>query len=416
MTAPDSSPPGPAADPASPATFSPPALPLLVVCLASFSSLASMRACDSLLPILARDFATSAGAAAQTVSAFALAYGVVQFLVGPLGDRHGRLRVMAAACGLAAVANVAVMLAPTLPAMTGARVLAGAASGGIVPLSLALIGDTVAFERRQATLAQLMLATNMGMMAGLWIGGVLAEALGWRAVFATLACGFAAVAVALLRAALRTGNLPAHLAAQQGGVRQALGGFVEVLRIRWARWVVVLVGLEGALVFSTLAFVPTFLHDRFGLSLAQAGAVMALYAAAGLAYAPLAGRLAQALGSRRQAIGGASAIGLGAALLALSPQWAWAMPACLLAGLGFFMLHSTLQLHATQMAPERRATGISLFVVSLFAGQAIGVSLAAWVVDHASVRAVFACTAVALPLLGLALRHGLARHAPGPAG
>lgn len=412
MTPPDTPPPDLAAAPAPPATTPSPALPLLVVCLASFSSLASMRACDSLLPMLAHDFATSAGAAAKTVSAFALAYGVVQFLVGPLGDRHGRLRVMATACVLAALANVAVMLAPTLPAMTAARVLAGAASGGIVPLSLALIGDAVAFERRQSTLAQLMLATNMGMMAGLWLGGMLAEALGWRAVFATLACGFAVVAVALLRAATRAGRRPPGLASQTGGGMQALGGFVEVLRIRWARWVVALVGLEGALVFSTIAFVPTFLHDRFGLSLGQAGAVMALYAAAGLAYAPLAGRLAQALGSRRQAIGGASAIGLGAALLALSPHWAFAMPACLLAGFGFFMLHSTLQLHATQMAPERRATGISLFVISLFAGQSVGVSLAAWVVDHASVRAVFACTALTLPLLGLALRHALARHAP----
>jgi predicted MFS family arabinose efflux permease len=88
------------------------------------------------------------------------------------------------------------------------------------------------------------------------------------------------------------------------------------------------------------------------------------------------------------------------------------VPACLLTGLGFFMLHSTLQTHATQMAPERRATGVSLFVVCLFTGQAAGVALAALAVDHASPRWVFALTALAMPLIGLAFRHGLATRAP----
>jgi predicted MFS family arabinose efflux permease len=326
----------------------------------------------------------------------------------------GRLRVMAAACVIGAVGNVAVLLATTLEAMTAARVLAGAASGGIVPMSLALIGDAVAFERRQQTLARLMLATHMGMIAGLWLGGMLAEALGWRAVFAALALGFTAVSVPLLRQALRTpASTRAPLPGAPGGLPGAFAGFAEVLRVRWARWIVVLVGLEGALVFATLAFVPTFLHDSFGLTLGQAGAVMALYAAAGLVYAPLAGRFAQRLGERGQALGGACAIGAAAALLAASRSWPWAVPACLLAGLGFFMLHSTLQLHATQMAPERRATAISLFVISLFGGQALGVALAAWIVDHGSVRAVFVLTAVTVPLIGLAFRHGLARHAHG---
>lgn len=410
----------PPAPPAPPGHTDPPgatpaaALPLFVLCLAAFSSLASMRACDALLPMLADTFATTPGTAAQTVAGFAFAYGTVQFLVGPLGDRVGRLRVMAAACIAGAVANVGVLLASTLEAMTVARVLAGAASGGIVPMSLALIGDAVAFERRQQTLARLMLATHMGMIAGLWLGGMLAEALGWRAVFAALALGFAAVAVPLLRHASRAQPHPgAPVAGGRGGLAGAFAGFAEVLRVRWARWVVVLVGLEGALVFATLAFVPTFLHDAFGLTLGQAGAVMALYAAAGLVYAPLAGRFAQRLGERGQALAGACAIGAAAALLAASRSWSWAVPACLLAGFGFFMLHSTLQLHATQMAPTRRATGISLFVISLFGGQALGVALAAWIVDHGSVRAVFLLTAVTVPLLGLAFRHGLARHAQG---
>lgn len=394
-----------------------PALPLLALCLAAFSSLASMRACDPLLPLLADAFTTTPGAAAQTVAAFALSYGVVQFLVGPMGDRFGRTRVMATACALAAAANVAVMLAPTLEAMTAARVLAGAASGGIVPMALALIGDTVPFAQRQQTLARLMVATNMGLMAGIWLGGVLAQAFGWRIVFATLALAFAIVAAPLWRDA-RLRAKPGGLAPRAGegnAARQAFAGFDQVLRIRWARWVLALVFLEGALVFATVAFVPTFLHEQHGLSLGQAGAVMATYACAGLAYAPLAGRLVARLGSRGQAVWGAGAIGCGAGLLALAPGWAWAIPGCALTGFGFFMLHSTLQLHATQMAPAQRASAISLFVVCLFSGQSLGVELASWAVDRGGLQGVFAVTALALPVLGAVFSRALSRHAAGPA-
>jgi predicted MFS family arabinose efflux permease len=375
-----------------------------------------MRACDPLLPLLADAFATTPGAAAQTVAAFALSYGIVQFLVGPLGDRFGRTRVMATACGLAACANVAVMLAPTLDAMTVARVLAGAASGGIVPMALALIGDAVPFTQRQQTLARLMVATNMGLMAGIWLGGVLADAFGWRTVFAALALAFATVAAPLWRDARRRTPPRRGVPAAGNGhaARQAFAGFVAVLRIRWARWVLALVFLEGALVFATVAFVPTFLHEQHGLSLGQAGAVMATYACAGLAYAPLAGRLVARLGSRGQAICGAGAIGCGAAVLAVAPAWAWAVPGCLLAGFGFFMLHSTLQLHATQMAPAQRASAISLFVVCLFSGQSLGVELASWAVDRGWLQAVFALTALSLPLLGAAFSRALARHATVP--
>lgn len=389
-----------------------PALPLLALCLAAFSSLASMRACDSLLPVLADAFATTPGAAAQTVAAFALAYGVVQLLVAPLGDRFGRTRVMATACALAAAANAAVMAAPTLETMTVARVLAGAASGGIVPMALALIGDAVPFAQRQQTLARLMVATNMGLMAGIWLGGVLADAFGWRTVFAVLALAFGAVAVPLWRDAGRRVQ-PVGVSAGAGpglGLARALAGFGQVLRIRWARWVLGLVFLEGALVFASVAFVPTFLHEQHGLSLGQAGAVMATYACAGLVYTPLAGWLVARLGSRGQAICGAVSIGSGAALLAVAQAWTWAIPGCMLAGFGFFMLHSTLQLHATQMAPTWRATAVSLFAICLFSGQSLGVALAAWAVDLGALRVVFTITAVSLPVLGVVFSRALARQ------
>ena len=45
-------------------------------------------------------------------------------------------------------------------------------------------------------------------------------------------------------------------------------------------------------------------------------------------------------------------------VVALAGQWWWSIPACFVAGLGFYMLHNTLQINATQMAPERRGAAV----------------------------------------------------------
>ncbi len=69
----------------------------------AFTSMASMRICDAMLPVFARDFSVTPGQAAGTISAFALAYGLLQLFYGPLGDRLGKTRVI----GLATLACTA---------------------------------------------------------------------------------------------------------------------------------------------------------------------------------------------------------------------------------------------------------------------------------------------------------------------
>jgi len=386
--------------------------PLLLLGLATFASMASMRACDSLLPLLAVEFGTTTGAAAQTISAFAIAYGLLQIVFGPLSDRVGRLRLITFAVVCCAVANLAVAVSPNLRATVGWRAFAGAASGGIVPLALALIGDTVAYERRQEVLARLMFATLSGMIAGQWLGGVAADAFGWRAVFGGLSLGFAAVAVALITSG--------HAGPGSGPAMDARGigfmaGVLRVLQVRWARWIVSAAAIEGAFAFAALTFVPSHLHHDFGLSLGQAGAVMALYGVGGLAYAAGARQLVGRLGERGLVVAGGCCLGLAMAMLAFGPTWHWAVPACFVGGVGFQMLHITLQAHATQMEPSLRGTAVSLFVVCLFAGQAIGVSTAGVVVDAFSPRWVFAASMVALPLMGLWLHRGLVLRRQWPA-
>ncbi|MNT76516.1 hypothetical protein D3C72_2155300 [compost metagenome] len=66
------------------------------------------------------------------------------------------------------------------------------------------------------------------------------------------------------------------------------------------------------------------------------------------------------------------------------------------------MLHNTLQTEATQMAPQARGTAVGLFAASLFFGQAIGMGLAAMMIDAFGETSWFCSAALALPLLAMA--------------
>ena len=376
---------------------------LRLIGLAAFCSMASMRVCDPMLVELSQEFSVSTGDAAAVIAAFAVAYGVLQLVYGPLGDRLGKVHVIIGATSACAVFSAITALAPTFTVLVVSRAAMGAAAAGIIPLSMAWIGDQVPYEQRQETLARLMVATVTGMMAGQWFGGFATETLGWRAALGVLAVLFFTAATLLLRHARASGALRTVVVpgAPAFSLANYLAGTAALLRIPRVRWVLTVVAIEGALAFGTLAFVPARMVDGFGLSASAAGGVMVLYGVGGLIYSVFARRWLAALGERGLAVLGASFIAIGLLSLAWAPAVGWAMLGCFLAGIGFYMLHNTLQVQATQMAPEARGTAVTLFACLLFLGQSTGVLLVAFSVDRGWLPPVFTVAAVGVFVLGL---------------
>jgi len=127
---------------------------------------------------------------------------------------------------------------------------------------------------------------------------------------------------------------------------------------------------------------------------------VALYGIGGFFYAFAARRLLGALGESGIALSGGIAMGAAWLLLAAGGSWPLALPACLIGGLGFYMLHGTLQTHATQMVPGLRGTAVSLFAMTMFLGISVGVAVASAVVDRFGYRPVFLTCGLALAVLG----------------
>ena len=238
------------------------------------------------------------------------------------------------------------------------------------------------------------------------------DTIGWRGAFVALAVVYLVVGTLLLRehrrqrVAAAAASAPSVATTELRFWRQTR----VVLATPWARVVLVTVLLEGMLFFGALSFVPVFLHTQHGVSLLVAGVVAGVFGVGGLAYVALAPRLLRRLGE--SGLARAAGVLLCAAFLALrfAPSVYWALPAMFALGLGFFMLHNTLQTNATQMVPAARGTAVSTFASALFFGQSIGVALAAWVVDAAGAPSVFIAAAIGLPLVAFGFVGKLRRR------
>ncbi len=345
-------------------------LSIVLLALASFASAASLRVTDAMLPRLASEFHVGLDHASSVITGFAVAYGLMQILFGPLGDRFGKLRVIGGATGVAAIATTWCLFAPDLPQLLVGRVLAGAFCAGIIPLSLAWIGDVVPYKDRQPVIARFLLGQISGLALGAAVGGIAAEHAEFRWPFGLLAAWLAICAVLIL---VTSRHDPAPPPAPGSSF---LKGAAEILHQPWPRVVVGSVFVEGMFVFGATAFIPTHLHLNRGTELGIAGLALVPYAIGGAIFAIFAARFVRVLGEVKLARFGAMILMCGLLLAAWSPHIAVAAVGCLFAGLGFYMLHNTLQTNATQMAPTRRGVAVALFASFFFIGQSVGVGIA----------------------------------------
>ena len=373
---------------------------------AAFSSTSAFRVLDPALPQLSQTFDISTGQAASVITWFMFSYGVLQFFYGPIGDRFGKFRTLAFATLACALGNTLVAAAPSFEWVLAGRALSGATAAAIVPLSMAWIGDHVPYEDRQVTLAHFMTGTILGTSAGLVIGGIFTDTLGWRWSFVFLAITYLVVGVWLLRQ-LRT--VPET---KSSGGLQIVGPIASVLKLPWARIVLIVVLAEGALVFGGLSFAPAYLQQTLQMSSTQAGLVTGLFGLGALIYVVNARKLVSRFGEVKLTFAGGWVLALCYVCYILGWHWLLAAAAGTLSGLGYYLLHAVLQTNATQMAPQVRGTAVSLFACFLFLGQALGVAAGGLVVDAVGIVWVLISAAMALPFLGMAFSYALATRRP----
>jgi MFS transporter, YNFM family, putative membrane transport protein len=371
---------------------------------ASFASAASVRACDPILPEIAAAFSTSVGMASRVVTVFGVTYACAQLAYGLIGDRFGKLETIAVTT-LASAATAAICaLSGSLDLLIVARLFAGGTAAAIIPLSIAWIGDEVDYEARQSVIARFLTGQILGLILGQAIAGIVAEYLGWRLVFLVLAGFFLVSGAALTRELLQRRERAVPVPVP---VREALRQLGLLLRHRWVLIVLASVFVEGAALFGGYSFVGADLRARFGISYDLIGLIVGGFGLGGLVYAAVAPMLVRRLGEGGLALSGGLVLAAAFVLIGFVPRALAAAPATIIAGLGFYMLHNTLQTNATQMAPEARSLSVALFASCFFLGQAVGVSLGAPVFDRTGGMPLFLIAAAVLAGLGFVFSQAL---------
>jgi len=381
---------------------SPPQVAIWLLSLAAFGSAAGMRIMDPLMPMVAADFGVTVSNIAVVVAIFMLFYGGGQVATGPLGDRLGKLRVVAVALILFGALTLIAQFSNGVTELAVLRGASGLVAGAIIPLLLAHIGDTVPYADRQAVIGQFLIGNVMAQLLTGPISGVIGQHFGWQASY--LAFGAFTLAVGVIMAALMG---PRMLHAPPAGPRGQSGlmAYAKILKSPSARRLMLAAFLDGALLFGgAFPFIASFLIEDFSLAAGEAGLVVACFGVGAIFYTRLARRMVRRFGERGLLLGGGLGLAAGLALTALAPAWSFVLAMQLMLGFCFYSFHGVLQARATEALPEARGTSVSAFAMSLFLGQTAGSLVFAAVIAAGGYRVCFLLSAMGMVIFALWMR------------
>ncbi len=363
--------------------------------VAAGASVGNLYYAQPLLPQMARDFAAAPRLAGLVPMLTQLGYAAGMLLFVPLGDVVERRGLMLALLAAVTASLAATGLAPAFALLAGASFLVGLTT--VVPqLAVPLAAHLASPPERGRVVGAVMSGLLVGILAARTAAGFVGERLGWRAVYFAAAALMVALGIALraLFPASRPGaSLP---------FARLLASMLHLVRRERVLRDASLLGAGGMGAFSafwaTLAYrleAPPF---RLG---PQAAGLFGLVGIAGALAASGAGRLADRLPARD--VGGAF---LAVALAGFGAfRWGGGSLAGITAGvvlldLGVQGSHvvNLARIHA--LPPAERSRRNTVYMVTYFAGGALGTAAATWAWGRAGWTGV---CAVGAGLVGLAL-------------
>ncbi len=404
---------------------------VLLTAVTAFSLLQSMV--NPVLPTIERALDTDQRTVTWVLTAYLLSASVFTPIVGRIGDKVGKERMLVAALAALSVGSLIAALAPSIGVLIFARVIQGI-GGGVLPLTFGIIRDV--FPRRKVAgaigTAAALLAVGGGM--GLVIAGPIVEALSyhwlfWLPMIMTLAAT-AAAALFVPRSVNRTPGrinlltaalLSAWLVCLLLGVSQGrswgwtsgrvvgLLAAAAVVCAVWVRtearsdaplidmtmmrvpavWTTNLASLlVGFAMYSVFAFLPQFLQTPtstgygFGLTVTQSGLVLLPQSVTLFAAGLMSGRLAARYGSKRMLVLGTGLTSVALLGLSLAHEQLWQVLASVVL-MGFaiglaFAAMSNLVVESVPSAQTGVASGMNANIRTV--GGALGGAIVASVI------------------------------------
>ena len=324
-----------------------------------------------LLNDIALSFGAQPDSASMLITFTQLGYATGILLLVPLGDIRNRRRLIPAILFLSALSLCLTAVAPSMPLLMAAMALTGlttVAGQLLTPFA----GDLASPPQLGKVLGTIISGMLIGILLSRTISGVIADLLGWRAVYFIAAGGAFILSFLMLR------MLPPDIPRQHLSYRELMRSLLSVIAESATVRITLLIAACGFLVFTMFWTSLTFLLSSapYSYTVSQIG----LTGLAGLAGALMA-RRAGILHDRGHSVT-ATGLALLLALVAIGVA-AYGRNSIFLIILAIVLIDIAVQtlnvLHQTRIIsinPAMRSRLSTIFVVSNFIGAAMGSALA----------------------------------------
>jgi EmrB/QacA subfamily drug resistance transporter len=159
---------------------SPLILPVLVLAILAYALVQSLI--TPVLPEIQRDLHTTQSSVTWVLTAYLLSASVFTPILGRLGDRVGKEKVLLVSLIGLAIGSLVSAVAPTVAVMIVGRVIQGA-GGGIVPIAFGVVRDAFPREKVAGSVSLLAALIAVGAGVGILLAGPISDALDYRALF-----------------------------------------------------------------------------------------------------------------------------------------------------------------------------------------------------------------------------------------
>lgn len=358
------------------------------------------------LPAIGRALNADPHAMQASLMAFFIAVGAGQLVAGPLSDMFGRRRPMVAGLVLFMLASIGCAFAPNVGVLVALRFVQGLGACACMVTPRAVVRDLYTGPEAARMMSLLLMVYSVSPILAPLAGSLVAESLGWRAVFvAVAAVGLAGLAMLL---ALLPETRPAT-ARLSSNFRSAMAGYGVLLRDRHFMALAFMASFTVSSFFVYVANSPFVMSTHFGVSPRLYAVLFALNAVSLLALSQANGRLVARFGIRRvlrtAVIAQAATLGLLLVLTLAGVDRLSVLVALLMIGFG---LNGLIVPAAFVLAMEGHAalagTASALIGTMNFAGGAVMVALVAPFADGTPLPMVAGIAACAAVVLALALR------------
>jgi predicted MFS family arabinose efflux permease len=316
--------------------------------------------------MMAADLGVDIKTAALLSSVYTFPYALVQPMLGVTGDFSGKTRLMNWCLLVIALAALMCAIATSFGLLVAMRMVAGMVAGGVFPVAMALVGDLIPVEQRQVAIGRLLGVGLTGNVIGSSAAGVIGDLFGWRGVFGVLGLFGLAVAVTAF-VAFRTVAQPPTSHFNRAAV---IANFRSIFADPRAKVCFSAVFFEAIFIHGLFPYVALLLLAAGETRASIAGLLIAFFAVGGVCYSFVVPFLVARIEERWLMMAGGALAATGLVLIALHFAWPWQIAIYWL--FGFYLLHSSIQVHVTDLSETARGAAASLHSSSFYLGQAVG--------------------------------------------